>query len=254
MTAKLNEILKSMNQWMDVDKVKDYCPNGLQVEGKEDVSKILLGVTACQALVDKAIEIDADLILVHHGYFWKGESPVVSGMKRNRLKSLLVNDISMAAYHLPLDIHPEFGNNAQLGVLLGLELEKYHKVDGLPLMAVGKLQVPQSIDEWSLHIAKSLGREPLLLKSDQGVKEVSRVAWCTGGAQGFIGEALSLGVDAYLSGEVSEPTFHTVVEEGIHYISAGHHATERYGIQALGEKIAGTFDVTVSFFDVDNPV
>lgn len=254
MSAELSQIINWVNKWLETDRIKDYCPNGLQVQGKSDVSKILLGVTACQALIDQAIAKNADMVLVHHGYFWKGETQVVTGQKRNRLKALLSHDISLAAYHLPLDIHPEVGNNAMLARNLGLEVSGYHTVDGLPLIAVTKLPQPMMLAQWLQHVAEKLGRQPQLIRCPAAKPLISTVALCTGAAQNFISEAESLGVDLFLSGEISEPTYHAVMEGSVHYVAAGHHATERYGVQALARKIAAHFDVDVEFVDIDNPV
>ncbi|EDY87622.1 conserved hypothetical protein TIGR00486 [gamma proteobacterium HTCC5015] len=230
----------------------DFAPNGLQVEGTATVRRIVSGVTASQALVDAAIELEADAILVHHGYFWKGEDPRVVGMKMRRLKSLLCADINLIGYHLPLDAHPELGNNAQLGAELGWDVSQIAGQGG----AAGLMftaQLPQAVTgrELALHIEDCLGRRPTHVGEDED--EIETVAWCTGGAQGFIQQALDLGVDAYLSGEISEPTTHIARESGIHYYAAGHHATERYGAAALGRHLAERFDLEHHFIDVDNP-
>ncbi len=254
MSASLNEIIEFTNKYLGITRIRDYCPNGLQVEGKGSVSKIAVGVTASQAFIEQAVAKGADLLIVHHGYFWKGENQVITGQKKRRIKTLLQNDISLAAYHLPLDVHTEVGNNVMLGRLFGLQNCATHEVDGLPLLSSGELPVPLPLDEWVASVESALGRKPQLVRCPAGPKLVSRIAWCTGGAQSFINQAETLGADLYLSGEISEPTFHAVMEGSLHYLAAGHHATERYGVQALGDILAAEFDVKVEYIDIDNPV
>lgn len=242
-----------LDRFLNVQGIHDYCPNGVQVEGAPKISKIVGGVTASQALIDKAVEQNADAILVHHGYFWKGENQVITGLKKARIKSLLENDINLFAYHLPVDVHPELGNNAELGRLLGFTttggLEPGNKNSvGL----VGELKAPQLLGALVDNIGRVLNRPAMTIGDPD--KLISTVAWCTGGAQGMIDKAVDLGVDAYLSGEISEPTVHIARETGVAYISAGHHATERYGIKALGEHLADKFEVAFEFVDIDNPV
>ncbi|MBJ6612091.1 MAG: Nif3-like dinuclear metal center hexameric protein [Candidatus Thiothrix moscowensis] len=249
----LYELETHINQLLNVGKFRDYAPNGLQVEGRAEVQTIVTGVTASQSLLDAAVEQDADAVLVHHGYFWKGESPVIRGMKKRRIATLLQHDISLFGYHLPLDAHPELGNNAQLARLLGIQVAGV--MDERELQGVGNigyLPEPQSLQAFGQQVARVLGREPLLIEA--GDKPVSKIAWCTGGGQGHIQQAFESGADAYLSGEISEHTVHFARENGIHYIAAGHHATERYGIRALGNYLAATFDLKHVFLDLDNPV
>ena len=246
--AARNEILNTLTQWLAPDDFKDYCPNGLQVEGAEQVRRIISGVTASRALIDAAIEANADMILVHHGYFWKGEDQAIRGMKRERIRQLLEHDINLVAYHLPLDDHPEYGNNRQLADVLGISNPR--PLGGL--VWEGGLDVALTPSELGERIAKALGRPPLYVGS--GPAKISRVGWCTGAAQGFINKALDAGLDAYISGEISEPTTHTARECGIHYFAAGHHATERYGVQALGRALEQAFGVEHRFIDCDNPV
>lgn len=250
---KSKEIVEYLSQLLNVANINDYCPNGLQVEGKSDISKIITGVTASEMLIDAAIEQNADAILVHHGYFWKGESQVITGLKKNRLAKLLKHDINLLAYHLPVDVHPELGNNAQLADLLGIT--NVTPVVGIKPKGVlmrGEFKTPISIDELGQLIDSKLKREPLINKA--GDKLVSSIAWCTGGGQGYIDTAAELGVDAFLTGEASEQTIHSSREFGIHFIAAGHHATERYGVKALGEHLADKFDLDVEFIDIHNPV
>ena len=248
--VKLNELLHYTQELMQVERFKDYCPNGLQVEGKTEVRKIVTGVTASRALLEAAKQTDADLILVHHGYFWRNEDPRVVGIKRNRLAFLLKNDLNLMAYHLPLDAHPALGNNAQLGRILGISLTGFAGESNI--IAYGDLVKPMSLQAFAKHIELALQRPPLVIGDPQ--KMVKKVAWCTGAAQGYIDTAIELGVDVYISGEVSEQTTHQSVESGVSYISAGHHVTERYGVQALGEHLAEKFNLAHVFIDVNNPV
>ncbi len=228
-------------------------PNGLQVEGRPEINRIITGVTASQALLDRAVELQADLILVHHGYFWKGEAEPIIGMKKNRLKTLLSNDISLVAFHLPLDGHPLFGNNAQLAERLGLEVcGGLEPVNPLSIGLTGRLSSPLSAEEFSQQIAAALGRKVMHIEG--GPERIETVGWCTGAAQGYIEKAAALGLDAFISGEISEPTVHCARELGIHYFAAGHHATERYGVQAVGEHLAEKFGLDHEFIDIDNPV
>jgi len=232
---------------------RDYCPNGLQVEGKDEIKKIVTGVTASQALLEKAIELNADAIVVHHGYFWKGEGDAITGMKRKRLKLLLENDISLLAYHLPLDAHDTLGNNVQLAKELGIEIEGGLEPNNpRSIGLVGKLTTPMTANEFAQHLESVLGQKPQTI---EGLSpKIERVAWCTGGAQGYIDKAVALEVDAYITGEVSEQTYHTVQEQGIHFFAAGHHATERYGVKALGEYLAQEFGIEQVFVDIHNPI
>lgn len=253
MAAQLSEIISLCEQLLEPQRFKDYCPNGLQVEGAAQVTKIISGVTASQALIEAAVAQGAQLILVHHGYFWKGENPQVVGMKRKRLKALLENDISLLAYHLPLDAHPKLGNNAQLANLLGLDVEQgMEPGNERSIGLIGRLPEPMSGDEFAAHIETKLGRKPLHIGGSEGL--ISRVAWCTGAAQGMIDAAAELQADAYLTGEISEPTVHSARELGLHFYAAGHHATERYGVQALGEYLSAQLGVEHVFVDIDNPV
>lgn len=246
--AATDEILATLTNWLRPDEFKDYCPNGLQVEGSGQVNRIVSGVTASRALIDAAVAADADMILVHHGYFWKGEDQAIRGMKRERIQRLLDHDINLVAYHLPLDDHPEYGNNRQLADVLGIQNPR--PLGGLVWQ--GELDTPVTPSELKERIANALKRPPLHVGS--GADRISRIGWCTGAAQGFIDKALEAGLDAYISGEISEPTTHTARECGIHYFAAGHHATERYGVQALGRALATTFGVEHRFIDCDNPV
>jgi dinuclear metal center YbgI/SA1388 family protein len=249
---QLNAFVRALDDQLQEKKFHDYCPNGLQVEGRAEVNRIVTGVTASEALIDAAIAFNADAILVHHGYFWKGERPEVTGMKRRRLAKLLAHDISLLAYHLPLDAHPVLGNNAQLALRLGLLRNgPLFPDDARAVGDVGELASPLSATDFSAHIERVLQRKPLHIAGSD--KPISRVAWCTGGAQGFIDQAIALGVDAYLSGEISEQTVHAARESGLHYWALGHHASERYGVQALGDWCAKELGLTHQFIDIDNP-
>nr|WP_113864642.1 type 2 GTP cyclohydrolase I [Brenneria salicis]NMN92212.1 dinuclear metal center YbgI/SA1388 family protein [Brenneria salicis ATCC 15712 = DSM 30166]RBP67548.1 dinuclear metal center YbgI/SA1388 family protein [Brenneria salicis ATCC 15712 = DSM 30166]RLM32464.1 Nif3-like dinuclear metal center protein [Brenneria salicis ATCC 15712 = DSM 30166] len=243
-----NDLEKLINELLSVEMFQDYAPNGLQVEGRDEVQRIVTGVTASQALLDAAVDHQADAILVHHGYFWKNESPVVSGMKRHRLKTLLVNDINLYGYHLPLDVHPLLGNNAQLAALLDINVLGMVE----PLVPYGELAQPMSNDAFCRRLENRLGRS-VLHCGDNAPQQIQRIAWCTGGGQGFIEQAARFGVDAFITGEVSEKTIHIAREMRLNFFAAGHHATERGGIRALGEWLAQHHHVDVTFIDIPNP-
>lgn len=254
MSATREELLNYLNNLLQPYRYKDYCPNGLQVEGKSTILRIVSGVTACLALIDAAILHNADLLLVHHGYFWKGEEESIRGMKRERLKKLLKNDINLVAYHLPLDGHPVYGNNIQLAEILNLTVEG-SLMDGTEssLVLKGSLPKPMSGQQLTSYLKTCLSRTPLHIPSTKN-KLINSVAWCTGGAQGMIQLAIDAGVDAYITGEISEKTVHIAREENMHFFAAGHHATERYGVKALGEHLAQEFDIEHHFVDIDSPV
>lgn len=243
-----SDLEQLINQQLNVSAFQDYAPNGLQVEGRENVQRIITGVTASQALLDVAVEQQADAVLVHHGYFWKNESPVITGMKRRRLKTLLARDINLYGYHLPLDAHPELGNNAQLAALL--EIATLGSVE--PLLPYGELVQPLSGEALRERLETRLGRS-VLHCGDNAPQQISRIAWCSGGGQGFIEQAARFGVDAFITGEVSEQTIHIAREMGLHFYAAGHHATERGGIKALGEWLAQHHGFDVTFVDIPNP-
>lgn len=245
--AQLTEIVAYCNQRLDAAAFEDYCPNGLQVEGRPEVAHIVSGVTASQALIEAAVDAGADLLLVHHGYFWRGEQAPLVGMKGRRIRALMRADLSLLAYHLPLDVHPELGNNRQLGISLGFS--EGAPVEGLVWGA--ELPIPVSRYDLTARVDGALGRAALVVGPDRPVR---RVAWCTGAAQGMIEQAAAAGCDAFISGEISEQTVHQARELNILYLAAGHHATERYGVQALGRELAERFDVTHQFIDIPNPV
>ncbi len=244
-----DELMQALNAELEPERFRDYCPNGLQVEGRREIRRIVSGVTASLALVEAAVEAGADLILVHHGYFWKGEAQEVTGMKRERMRLLLTHDINLVAYHLPLDAHPVLGNNTQLAGRLGFAIGGVLREDG-----VGQVGTPAralSAPDMQAHISNVLGREALCVEA--GDHPIRRIAWCTGGAQSLLPEAAAQGVDAYISGEISEQTTHEARELGVHYFAAGHHATERYGAPALGQWCAERFGLEHEFIEIDNP-
>ncbi|MBM95735.1 MAG: Nif3-like dinuclear metal center hexameric protein [Oceanospirillaceae bacterium] len=251
--VKRNELIQYLDQYLNVSTFRDYCPNGLQVEGSADVRHIVTGVTASQALIDEAIELGADTLLVHHGYFWKGEDERVIGIKRERLKSLLCNDMNLIGYHLPLDVHGVVGNNVQLADIL--DISNDGPLDANAPSApgnIGRLARPMPALEFCALIDERLGRAPLHIGENEDVIET--IAWCTGAAQSYLQQAVDRGVDAFLTGEINEPAVHLARETGTHFISAGHHATERCGVYALGQHLENQFGLKVTFIDIDNPV
>lgn len=249
----LKELVDYSDTLLCVEQFTDYCPNGLQVEGVATIGRLVSGVTASMALIEAAIEAGADALLVHHGYFWKGEDARVTGMKRQRLQRLLGAGISLLAYHLPLDAHPELGNNAQLARQLGFsQAGRFGNDGGKQLGQYGMPARPMSAADMAAHIQATLGRVAMHIPGSAG--SIHSVGWCTGAAQAYIEAAAELGLDAYISGEISEQTVHVAREYGIHYFAAGHHATERYGVRALGEHLANHFGLQHQFIDIDNPV
>lgn len=242
-----------LNALMKPELIKDYCPNGLQVQGGQTITTVVTGVTASQALIDAAIAQKADAIIVHHGYFWKNESYVIRGMKYNRIKALMDNDINLFAYHLPLDVHKELGNNAQLGLHLNFQnIRSLEEGNEQGLILRGELSEPMTGGQLKAHISAALGRDCLHIDIDDD-KPISTVAWCTGGAQGYIDQVALYGIDAFISGEISEQTTHSAKEQGIHYFAAGHHATEIFGVKALAEYLSEHTALDVQFIDIDNP-
>jgi dinuclear metal center YbgI/SA1388 family protein len=243
---------QALDEALRPDLFTDYAPNGLQVEGRRRIRRLVSGVTACQALVDAAIAREADAILVHHGYFWKGEDQRVQGMKKQRLQSLLQHDLNLFAYHLPLDAHPELGNNVRLAAELGLEIDGgMEPHNARSLGNVGHLATPLTAGAFARRAEAVLGRSVLHVGDPDD--EIATLAWCTGAAQGLIDRAGALGMDAYLSGEISEPTTHAARETGVHYFACGHHATERYGVQAVGAWLADQYGIEHTYIDIDNP-
>jgi dinuclear metal center YbgI/SA1388 family protein len=247
---RLQQLCDFCADYLKVGDFDDYCPNGLQVEAGEQVEHIVCGVTASQALIEAAAERGADTLIVHHGYFWKGEAQPITGIKGRRIASLIRHGINLLAFHLPLDAHPEIGNNAQLAQVMGWTVAD--RFGDQQLIFEGRLDQPLSLAALAQEVDTRLQTRSLAI--DAGDHPIRRLAWCTGAAQGFIEAAAERGVDAFVSGEVSEQTFHQARELGIHYLAAGHHATERFGVQALGAELARRFSVRQEFVDISNPV
>ncbi|MBK1705455.1 Nif3-like dinuclear metal center hexameric protein [Halochromatium glycolicum] len=245
------EIASHCDALLRCERFSDYCPNGLQVEGDRPVRRLVTGATACQRLIEAAVAAEADALLVHHGFFWKGEAAALTGVKGQRVRALNRAGISLLAYHLPLDAHPQLGNNRRLGAILELQGVQPCAGDD-DLLWCGSLASPMPASAFAAQVGHSLGREPLHIAVID--RPLQRLAWCTGAAQGAIERAAALGVDCYLSGEVSEQTVHLARELGLDYLAAGHHATERYGVQALGEHLAEAFGIEHRYIEIDNPV
>ena len=247
---KRDELIRYLDELLEPARFKDYCPNGLQVEGRPEIRRIVAGVTASQALVDQAVARGADALLVHHGWFWRGEDGRVTGFRKKRLQTLLTHDINLIAYHLPLDGHAEFGNNAQLAQRLDWTVEgRFGEQD---VGWYGRLNESRTLGEVAHRVSAELGREALVIGAQ--AQQVSRIAWCSGGAQSLFEAALSLGVQAFLSGEISEQHVHLARESGVAYLAVGHHASERYGVEALAAHLAAKFGLDCAFIDIDNPV
>ncbi|TAH49676.1 MAG: Nif3-like dinuclear metal center hexameric protein [Betaproteobacteria bacterium] len=250
---QLRELHEYLDALLEASRLKDYCPNGLQVEGRPEVRHVLCGVTASQALVDLAVRDGYDAVIVHHGYFWRGEDGRITGMRKRRLQALLANDVSLIAYHLPLDVHAELGNNAQFARVMGWAGEgRFADQDlgwfGRPAAAPGT----ETAGAIARSLAARLGREPMLVGDAE--RAVHRVAWCTGAAQDYFEQAIAAGADLYVSGEISEQTVHLARESGVPYVAAGHHATERYGIRAVAQHLCEACGLTADFVDLPNPV
>ena len=245
-----NELIAYIDTLLNTQQFKDYAPNGLQVEGGIEVNKILCAVTASRAAIEKAVEIQADTLLVHHGMFWKSEPITITGWKKQRILLLLQHNINLLAYHLPLDAHEDIGNNAQLAQKLGFTVQQFTEEQGL--LAICFSEKKQTLGELCQTIAKELNRTPLCIGEPN--KIIQKLAICTGGGQGFFQAACNAGADAFITGEASEAQFHLARENHTAFISAGHHATERYGIQALAQKIQQQWGVECVFFDEDNPI
>lgn len=241
-----------LEQALDITRFHDYCPNGLQVEGRGEIATIVTGVTASLALLEAAVEAGADAILVHHGYFWRGEDPRVIGPKFKRLRLLLTHEINLLAYHLPLDAHPLYGNNAQLASRLGLVPDGRFGDSDLGWLGAASNPAISNVADLAGLVARELGRTPLVIGDP--AQRLSRIAWCTGAAHSMLDKAIAAGATAFISGEISEPTVHLAREAGVAYLACGHHATERYGIQALGNHLAEQFGLDHRFIDIPNPV
>ena len=247
-----SELLNALQVLLQPDNFKDYGPNGLQVEGRERIGHIVSGVTASRALIDAAIEVKADAIFVHHGLFWRGQDGTVTGWMKQRLQRLLQHDINLIAYHLPLDAHPELGNNAQLAKLWGLDVVSRFGDQNLGLMGQRKDgQAFESAHALAEAIAKTLGRTPTVVSEE--AKPLQKIAWCSGGAQSYFEDAIAAGADAFITGEISEPQAHLARETGVAFLACGHHATERYGAPAVAAHVAQMLGLTHQFIDIDNP-
>lgn len=251
--AHLNDILDWCNNTLKTQEFKDYAPNGLQIEGKTEVKKILCAVTASLDAIHACIEQNADMLLVHHGYFWKGEPSPIIGMRGQRIKTLIQHDISLVGYHLPLDSHPQLGNNAAIADKIGLQnITHLDPSEKHPIGNIGELPKALSVEAFTQLLQHTINPNLIHLSADKN--QIQRVGFCTGAAQDFINKAADQQCDAYISGEVSERTFYEAKELNVHYFGCGHHATERYGIQQLGKEIAKHFDVEYCFFEQNNPI
>ena len=251
--VNLADIVNWCDATLKATEFKDYAPNGLQIEGGSDVKRIMTAVTASDAAIEAAIAAGADVLLVHHGYFWKGEPYPITGMRGRRIKKLIQFEISLLAYHLPLDAHPTLGNNAAIADLLCLQnIEPLDASERHPIGNIGHLEHALSPEVFQAQLAEIFGQNVVHLPAD--VAQIQRVGFCTGGAQDFIHKAAAAGCDAYISGEVSERTFYEAQELGLHYFACGHHATERYGVQRLGDAIAQQFGVDHRYFELNNPI
>jgi dinuclear metal center YbgI/SA1388 family protein len=250
--ASRTEVLQAFDGLLQPARFKDYGPNGLQVEGRPDVRKIVSGVTASRALIEAAIDAQADAIFVHHGLFWRGQTGCVTGWMKQRLALLLAHDINLFAYHLPLDAHPTLGNNAQLGQVLGLTANGRFGEQDLGWLGE-RADGGDFTDatEFAQHIETVLKRP--VVQVSIGRKPIQTIGWCTGGAQGYFEAAIAAGVDAFITGEISEPQAHYAREMGVAYFACGHHATERYGAPAVAADVAITLGLTHQFIDIDNP-
>lgn len=245
-----SDLQRYLDELLQVDRYRDYCPNGLQVEGRSEVRSVVTGVTASQALLDAAVARNADAIVVHHGYFWRGEDGRITGIRKSRLATLLTRDINLFAYHLPLDAHADLGNNVQLARLMDWSVSGRFADQDIGFL--GEVGTASDADAIARELQERLQRPAMVV--GPGTRPVRRIAWCTGAAQTLFEHAVAAGADLFVSGEISEQTVHLARESGVPYIAAGHHATERYGIRALGTHLAQRFDIECAFVDVDNPV
>lgn len=253
MASTLSTITEHCNQLLEIERYRDHCPNGLQVEGASEVRRVVTGVTASLALLEAAAKWGADLIIVHHGYFWKGDSPTLTGARFTRIRTLIDTQMALLAYHLPLDVHPTLGNNAQLARHMGwIPAGTIRGTEPDGLLHCGRLPHPLTPDALAQSLRTRLQRKPVHIGTGQG--EIERIAWCTGAGQGLIETAAAEGIDAFITGEASEQTTHSARELGVEFFACGHHATERYGVQALGDHLAAEFDLTHRFIDIPNPI
>ena len=247
--AQRSEIESALNELLDIGRFRDYGPNGLQVEGRPELHRIVSGVTASLALIEAAAAAGADALLVHHGLFWRGQDGRLTGWLKARVALLMAHQINLFAYHLPLDAHPQWGNNVQLGARLGLEADGRFGEQALGF--IGTPGAELSLESLADRVATALARKPVVVAGDG--RPLRRIAWCTGGAQGYFEEAIAAGADAFLTGEISEPQAHYARETGVAFLACGHHATERYGAPALAGHIAERFGLEHQFIDIENP-
>jgi dinuclear metal center YbgI/SA1388 family protein len=250
--ATAQQLLQAFDALLQPERFKDYGPNGLQVEGRDAVRRVVSGVTASRALIEEAVAADADAIFVHHGLFWRGQDGRVTGWMKQRLALLLRHDINLFAYHLPLDAHPELGNNAQLGAKLGLVASARFGEQDLGFLGqrdggsgFGNAQ------ELATHVELALGRRVLVVEGAR--RPIRNIGWCTGGAQGYFEAAIAAGADAFITGEISEPQAHYARECGVAFLACGHHASERYGAPAVAGHVAAQLGIEHRFIDIDNP-
>lgn len=250
--ATAQQLLQAFDGLLEPGRFRDYGPNGLQVEGRPEVRRLVSGVTASLALIDAAVAHGADAILVHHGLFWRGQDGRVTGWMKQRLARLLAADVNLFAYHLPLDAHPELGNNAQLGLQLGLVADgRFGEQDLGFLGAATGGEGFASAEALATRVGGALGRKPTWVEGDG--RRLRRIAWCTGGAQGYFEGAIAAGADAFITGEISEPQAHYARECGVAFIACGHHASERYGAPAVAAHVAAQLGLSHEFIDIDNP-
>ncbi|MEJ2680049.1 MAG: Nif3-like dinuclear metal center hexameric protein [Gammaproteobacteria bacterium] len=246
-------VMETLDDWLEPQLIKDYCPNGLQVEGCESIERVVVGVTASRALLEAAVAKGAQAVIVHHGLYWKGDDPRCVGLLRGRLLPLIQHNVNLFAYHLPLDIHVSLGNNAQLAEKLNWSVDESFSVDGIPnLLWLGRDESRNTLADIVSALRITLGQAPLVLGPEP--KRIARIAWCTGGAQRYLPQAKAAGADLFVTGEASEQTHHMAHELNITCIAAGHHATERYGVQALGDRLAKQFDLICEYVEIENPV
>ena len=250
-TVDRNDIVKFLAEELKTTLIRDYCPNGLQVEGQSSISSIVSGVTASQALIEAAIEAKADTILVHHGYFWRHENECIIGPKQKRIKSLLSHNINLLAYHLPLDMHPVLGNNVQLAKQLDFQVCGHFSENDLGWLGQAINPQLQTVADLANWVEQKLQRKPLVIGNPK--QKLAKLGWCSGAAQDLLPEAAIAGATVYLSGEISERTVHDAHEYGIAYLACGHHATERWGIQALGQFLSTRYGIRHQYIEIDNP-
>jgi dinuclear metal center YbgI/SA1388 family protein len=248
--ADRNDIESCLQSLLQPELFKDYGPNGLQLEGGREVRHIVSGVTASLAFIDAAIAAGADTLLVHHGLFWRGQDGRLTGWLAQRVRRLMAAEINLFAYHLPLDAHAELGNNAQLGRQLGLVADARFGEQSLGFIGAATARLGE-LAALAAEVQQGLARAPVVLAGDG--RPLRRIAWCTGGAQGYFEGAIAAGADAFLTGEISEPQAHLARETGVAFLACGHHATERYGAPAVAAHVAAQFGLTHRFIDIENP-